>query len=623
MKYEEMLGWSMFMISTASGFILESYSQWQCLDGRAPFQPSESLSFCSEYGSVGCCSSENDGQLQDRLNYVQGQASSAEWSRCQSIVKEILCQRCSPYAGGIFDGSRSFPGLCSSYCHDFFDMCRNLLWLLDPGLAKATFLDNRDRFCARVAPKNSSMCYPDVISLPTNSEPANQHCVCFEPTNRWLSMPVWAGHAEDGSGRLFVAEQRGKVSIYDTRTKTWKLRLFLDMRSQVFISPEKGDEKGLLSLAFHPDHANNRRIFLFYALERGQSEPLPEEYQSRSFTYTFKVRVSEMLVRDDNRDAVDVSTEKILLEVLQPFQWHNGGALFFGADGYLYISFGDGGGGGDPFMGAQDNSLLHGTVIRIDVDSNTSVPYTIPADNPFVGQDGIRPEIFSYGLRNPWRCGMDRGDKKTGAGRGRILCGDVGQEKYEEMDVLVSGGNFGWPAREGNTCYNNQCGQIGPEVYPAYVYNHTLGKSVTGGVFYRGCENKGLNGTHVFGDYRSRVLLTMHENDDGNWTSGELPLCLDRCPNGLEKYVHGGIMSFGEDEQGELYILTDRLELNFLPDGRVHRIVDPTERNDPSRCEIDWTKDERVNLPPTGFAYEVGYRTYTILGLGSASYSGR
>ncbi|RUS84453.1 hypothetical protein EGW08_007782 [Elysia chlorotica] len=384
--------------------------------------------------------------------------------------------------------------------------------------------DVKTSFCTRTAPKNSSVCYPDVTSLPTDEAPPNPRCVCFEPTNRWLSMPVWAGHAGDGSGRLFVVEQRGKVSIYNTRTRTWKNKLFMDIRSEVLISLEKGDEKGLLSLAFHPNYTNNRRLFLFYALSRDPSEPLPEEYQSRSFTYTFKVRVSEMLVREDNPDAVDVSTEKILLEVLQPFQWHNGGAMFFGTDSYLYISFGDGGGGGDPFMGAQDNTLLHGTVIRIDVDSNTSVPYTIPPDNPFVGQPG--------------------------AGRGRILCGDVGQEKYEEMDVLEPGANYGWPAREGNNCYNDQCGQIGPEVYPAFSYNHTLGKSVTGGVFYRGCENKGLNGTHVFGDYKTRVLLTMDEDEDGNWTSGELPLCLDRCPNGLEKYVHGGIMSFGEDEQG-------------------------------------------------------------------------
>ncbi|GFR69162.1 HHIP 1-like protein [Elysia marginata] len=309
---------------------------------------------------------------------------------------------------------RVFPGLCRGYCYDFFDKCRNLLWFLDPVLAKATVLDNRNSFCDKVSPKNVSMCYPDVTALPSDPDTGNSRCVCFEPTNQWLSMPVWAGHAGDGSGRLFVVEQRGRVRIYETTTKTWKSNLFLDMSRRLLISPERGDEKGLLTLAFHPDHVNNRRFFLFYAVTRDSSESLPEEYKSRPFTYSFKVRVSEMLVREDNRDVVDTSSEKILLEVLQPFQWHNGGALFFGSDSYLYVSFGDGGGGGDPFQGSQNNTFLHGTVIRIDVDSDPTRPYTIPGDNPFIGQDGVRPEIYSYGLRNPWRCAVDKGDNVTG-----------------------------------------------------------------------------------------------------------------------------------------------------------------------------------------------------------------
>ncbi|GFO15899.1 hhip-like protein 1 isoform x1 [Plakobranchus ocellatus] len=596
-----------FMVPLVTGLVLD-YSSRLCLDHVAPFELVNTLSFCtnSEYGTTGCCTAASDQHIKDRYDYIQTKASSAEWSRCQSFVKEILCLRCSPFAGGIFDHSRSFPGLCTSYCNEFYDKCRNLLWFLDPTLARVSALDSRDGFCQRIA-VDDAYCYPDVASSPPDPEPVpSPRCVCLQPTDRWLSMPLWAGHANDGSGRLFVIEQRGRVRILDTNTGRWKTDLFLDITDQVLITPTKGDERGLLSLAFHPDHASNRRFFLFYALERDTEEELPEEYQGRLFSFTFKVRVSEMLVREDNRDQADLTTEKIILEVFQPFQYHNGGALLFGTDGYLYASFGDGGGGGDPFESSQNKTLLHGSVVRLDVDSDTSQPYTIPPNNPFVGQAGDRPEIFSYGLRNVWRCGVDRGENGTGAGRGRILCGDVGQEGYEEMNLLTPGGNFAWPAREGPACYNNDlCGQIGPEVHPAYYYGRSVGGSVTGGAFYRGCTNRGLEGLHIFGDYRSRSLFTMNETD-GNWTTEMLPLCEGFCPPGTDAFLHGDVLSFGEDDQGEIYVLTDRLQSNVLPDGRMHRIVDPTERYDPSLCAVDRSQDERLRMPAQSFIYEIG-----------------
>ncbi|XP_043554362.1 HHIP-like protein 1 [Chiloscyllium plagiosum] len=200
---------------------------------------------------------------------------------------------------------------------------------------------------------------------------------------------------------------------------------------------------------------------------------------------------------------------RIILEVDEPASNHNGGQLLFGNDGYLYIFTGDGGMAGDPFGkygNALNKSALLGKVLRIDINNNNRGPlYKIPPDNPFIQDPDARPEVYAYGVRNMWRCSVDRGDPQTKEGNGRIFCGDVGQNKFEEIDIVEKGRNYGWKAREGFSCYDKKlCGNSSLNgVLPIFAYPHSVGKSVTGGYVYRGCESPNLNGLYIFGDFMS------------------------------------------------------------------------------------------------------------------------
>ncbi|GFR69155.1 HHIP-like protein 1 [Elysia marginata] len=325
-------------------------------------------------------------------------------------------------------------------------------------------------FCNRVSLSDANYCYPDLKTNPVLSgETAAQTsaapgCLCLQKINPRLklAMPLWAGSPNDGSGRLFVMEQIGRIRIYNTRTQRWNFGCFLDLTLKARVLPVPTDERGAMSIAFHPNFANNGRFFVFYTAARGLFEPLPEELEGRPFFFEDKVIISEWRVSKLNPDVADIFSERKLITLYQPYLNHNGGLIMFGEDGYLYAFFGDGGGAGDPMKSSQDKTLLHGKVIRIDVDSDRSKPYTIPDDNPFVNETDTRPEIYALGMRNPWRCGMDRGARGTGNNRGRILCGDVGQYGQEEIDLLKPGVNYGWSAREGFQCYDQAtCGNIG------------------------------------------------------------------------------------------------------------------------------------------------------------------
>ncbi|KAK7504145.1 hypothetical protein BaRGS_00004449 [Batillaria attramentaria] len=288
-----------------------------------------------------------------------------------------------------------------------------------------------------------------------------------------------------------------------------------------------------------------------------------------------------MHVSSSDTNKADPSTEKVLLEVNQPYANHNGGEMFFLDDGYLYVFLGDGGKAGDPHNLAQDLTSLLGKVLRLDVDTPPSgdKPYSIPGDNPFVGKEGARPDIFAYGVRNIWRCGVDTGDRNTGAGKGRVLCGDVGQSMYEELDLLKKGANYGWRAREGDECYDvDMCKQLDPKELesPVYVYDHTVGKSVTGGQFYRGCESPSLNGKYLYGDYMVGRLFSLEEASSGGWVNEDITMCgTDTCKDGLTNHVDTYIVSFGLDQKGEVYMLSTPSSRPSVSDGGLYKIVDP------------------------------------------------
>lgn len=341
-----------------------------------------------------------------------------------------------------------------------------------------------------------------------------------------LSFPVYITNANDGSDRLFIVEKRGKVKIFKDGDI---LEVpFLDLESRVFSKWESG----LLSIAFHPEFSENGRIFVDYIA--GTDDDL------RSV-------IAEYHVSGFDPDAAN-DDERVIIEISQNHESHNGGQLQFGVDGNLYISLGDGGpNNGDAGNNAQNIENLMGTLLRIDVDSE--LPYSVPEDNPFVGHEGA-DEIWAFGFRNPWRFSID---KTTG----RLFLGDVGMSEREEVDLVEKGNNYGWRLMEGTECFNpsNDCNQ-GELALPIFDYSHDSGdgQSVTGGYVYRGSKLPSLFGQYIFGDYDSKKIFSLTEVDTNVWEHNEL----------LQSEVM--VTAFGEDEQGELYVVDHNA-------GTIHKIM--------------------------------------------------
>lgn len=325
-----------------------------------------------------------------------------------------------------------------------------------------------------------------------------------------------------GSDSLFIVEQGGKIFRLSETSRGVERTLFLDISRRVI---SRG-ERGLLGLAFHPRFLTNGTFFVHYS-----EAPTGDTVIARYRTGADRLG--------------DSASEERILEVKQPYSNHNGGQIRFGPDGFLYIGLGDGGSGGDPENRAQDRSTLLGKILRIDVDhTDPGLRYRIPVDNPFRGPNE-RGEIYALGLRNPWRFSFDR---RSGA----LWAADVGQNAWEEIDRIEKGGNYGWNALEGNTCFKPRL-FCSPERYqaPVHVYPHSEGASITGGFVYRGEALPSLIGRYIYGDFVSGKI----------WA-----LSLDGKTNELLLDTELTISSFGEDSQGELYVLA-------YGDGAVYRVV--------------------------------------------------
>jgi len=330
-----------------------------------------------------------------------------------------------------------------------------------------------------------------------------------------FELPVYLANAGDGSGRVFVVEKAGLIKVI----KNGKVseEPFLDIVRKV---GSKGSEQGLFSVAFHPRYEENGRFFVNYTDLGGDTV------------------VSEFKLSSDP-DRGDPASERVLLRIDQPASNHNGGQIQFGPDGYLYIGTGDGGSAGDPWGNAQNLSVLLGKMLRIDVDRGE--PYGIPRDNPFRGVSGARPEIWSYGWRNPWRFSFDPETED-------MYIADVGQNKWEEVDFQSAGSkggeDYGWNLFEGSYEYKLPKGYDTSGIsFPVAEYNRGEGCSVTGGYVYRGKRSPGLNGTYFFSDYCSGRLWGLRKKPDGSWEWAEF------LKTGLS------VSSFGEDEAGEVYII--------------------------------------------------------------------
>lgn len=364
--------------------------------------------------------------------------------------------------------------------------------------------------------------------------------VTLEPFGPGFENPLVATHANDGSGRLFVAEQDGQIFIL--RDGELVGQPFLNVSDQLVLGGASG-ERGLLGLAFHPD----------YGVEDADGEgKFYVHFSTPSFIGDHDSLIAEYSVSDTDPDVADPLSLRTVLRFNQPFANHNGGDLEFGPDdGLLYISSGDGGSANDPFGNGQNTNNLLGAILRIDVNgddfpTDPSRNYAIPETNPFVEDDLVRDEIFAYGFRNPFRMSFDDGPSGTNS-PDRLFVGDVGQSAFEEVNVAVAGGNFGWNVCEGDHLFNQSSLPCPDEFEPPIAeYGRSDGISVIGGNVYRGTESLSLIGVYLFGDFTGG-LMALEEQADGSFV---------RSFPDIEGTRPTTIVGFGEDEAGELYVLT-------------------------------------------------------------------
>jgi len=343
--------------------------------------------------------------------------------------------------------------------------------------------------------------------------------------------PIVVTHAGDGTNRVFVAEQEGVIRTFPNDQDCEESTVFLDIEERC-VYADNQNEEGLLGFAFHPKFRENGQLFVYY----------------NSTEQDHLCKVSRFRVSKDNPAVADPASEEEIIRIPQPFWNHNGGTIAFGPDGYLYIALGDGGSGNDPMGNGQNLTTLLGSILRIDVDhKDAGLNYAIPKDNPFVNQKDAAPEIWAYGLRNVWRMSFDR---KTGD----LWAGDVGQNVFEEIIQLKSGGNYGWNLREALHPFGNKGVDVRDDlIEPIWEYHHDLGRSITGGGIYRGTRVPELNGAYLYADYVSMRLWALW------YDAAKGRVIANREIQGPARPV----LSFGEDEKGEAYFMV------LTPDGKA------------------------------------------------------
>ena len=357
-----------------------------------------------------------------------------------------------------------------------------------------------------------------------------------------LQAPLYV--AFPGNGEMLAVEQTGIIKLY----KNGKLSPtpFLDIRSKMVKLGSDYDERGLLGLALSPNFKTNHKFYVYY------SAPPTGSFDNTGTLAEFKTTASG--------DAADPNSERVLLTVQHPESNHNGGCLQFGRDGYLYISEGDGGGAGDKHNGTigngQNMNTLLGKILRIDVNRGTT--YTVPKDNPFVGRANTKPEIWAYGLRNTWRYSFDKAT-------GQLFAGDVGQDTYEEVDIINKGGNYGWHITEATHCFSPATGcSFKGITMPIAEYSHHEGASITGGYVYNGKALTGFTGKYIFADWTGPIFYLQKSGSE--WKRGKLVITGNH-PNDLK------ITSFGEDPSGELYLITNEDTGPGGVKGAIYKIV--------------------------------------------------
>jgi len=621
-----------------------------CTDARAPVLLNTTLKFCSSSGSTSsssCCDAAADAALSTQFD-----AMNVSDAACAAVLKSILCAKCSPYSADLFDAGpkiRTIPFLCNStssatsaqskettqdqdYCKHVWETCKDVKITNSPfqpplqgsappptsSPSKLTDAwQSESDFCTSFggAPNDQSVCFSgDTVSFNATQPSPSPKGICLERIGdgSYLNM---APHP-DGSNRVFLGSQAGKIWLATVPDQGSGGTLqfeeaspFVDLTDQVHFD----SAFGLMGMAFHPDFATNGRFFASYNCDRTKSpsctgrcscnsdvgcDPTKLGTDNGAQPCQYQVVISEYSAKGSSANvseatSADPSEVRRIFTMGLPYTSQHGGQVLFGPDGYLYLMMGDGGGKGDPFNFAQNKKSLLGKIMRLDIDStpraseisNTSLwgNYSIPKDNPYADDSELQPEIWALGLRNPWRCSFDS-EKPS-----YFYCGDVGQDQYEEVDLISKGGNYGWRALEGPLVYhppwapggNTSLDSINA-IPPIMGYSHSdvnknIGSaSIMGGYVYRGSADPCLYGRYLYADLYALAMWTGTEapESSGNYTSTLIPFsCSKDSPIACETAAGsslpslGYIYSFGEDNSKDIYLLTSK---------GVYRVVRPS-----------------------------------------------
>ena len=378
------------------------------------------------------------------------------------------------------------------------------------------------RICSLIGCCALMMLSGSALRAEINQQPLGIEAVRAFPSLK-MERPILVTYAPDGTNDIFIASQLGTVVWFPKSEDVSKPKTFFQI--DTVYKPQEFEE-GFLGLAFHPKFKDNGQFFVCYTTPDTPHTTIISRFH---------------VAKDNPRQGIRKS-EQELMRIPKKYWNHNGGTILFGPDNYLYVALGDGGSGNDPHKNGQNLGTIFGKILRIDVDSKSGdKPYGIPDDNPFAGKEGARPEIWSYGMRNPWRIAFDR---QTGA----LWCGDVGQDKWEEIDLIVRGGNYGWSVREGAHPFGPDGVGASPELIdPIFEYSHDVGKSITGGLVYRGKDLPELQGKYLYADFVAGKMWALDYDADQKKVIGNHPIEGNVLP----------VMSFGEDADSEAYFTTD------------------------------------------------------------------
>ncbi|KAM1681927.1 hypothetical protein COP2_040197 [Malus domestica] len=624
-----------------------------CIDSRAPSTLSVPLKFCP-YNETACCNSTEDSQIQKQF-----QTMNISNSGCASLLKSVLCARCDPFSGELFTVDpviRPVPVLCNStvssnssqskaavtdFCSTVWDTCQNVSILNSPfnpslqggppaktNASELTKLwQSKSAFCSAFggASSDESVCFNgEPVTLNDSGIPIPPHGLCLEKIGNGSYLNMVAH--PDGSNRAFFSTQEGKIWLAtipeDGSGGVMGLdesNPFVDLTDEVHFDTEFG----MMGMAFHPNFAQNGRFFASFNCDKvkwpgctgrcscnsdvdcdpsklgSDNGAQPCQYQSVVAEYTANGTASQPSLATSARPT---EVRRIFTMGL-PFTAHHAGQILFGPeDGYLYFMMGDGGGVGDPYNFSQNKKSLLGKIMRLDVDNVPSAAemdklglwgnYSIPKDNPFTEDPALRPEIWALGLRNPWRCSFDAENPSY------FICADVGQDLYEEVDVITKGGNYGWRFYEGPYTYTppkslagNTSTKPTDVIFPVMGYNHSEvnkkegSASITGGYIYRSETDPCTYGRYLYGDLYAGAIWAGSEDPEnsGNFSSSKIPFsCASDSPIACSAVPDsslpalGYIFSFGEDNRKDMFVLAS---------SGVYRVVRP------SRCRYTCSKE--------------------------------